>query len=178
MEWREIQEAAAAALPFRCWIDTNAKDFQAVSDMPSEIVRYCQRTLQPVPQEIGEFARCILESLSFTFRSVIDSLESVTGRDLRVIRLVGGGCLNECFCQMIADATHRVVVAGPVEATALGNVVLQAIATGHLNGMQAAKEALKRSVKYKLFEPGPYDQWEEAYFRFSSLMSPATAVLS
>ena len=176
MHWNDVHEAASRARPFQAWIDVKAKDFQTPSDMPAVIVAYCQTTHQPVPQSVGEFARCVFESLSFTFRSVLDALQVITGKELRVLRVVGGGSRNHFFCQMIADATGRVVLAGPAEATALGNVLLQAIATGHLSSLAEAQDAIRNSSESEVFEPGTGAQWEEAYHRFTSLMSTPVPV--
>jgi rhamnulokinase len=129
---------------------------------------------QPVPQSVGEVARCIFESLSFSYRAVLDQLQRLARRDLRVLRIVGGGSLNQFFCQMIADATGRSVVAGPSEATAFGNVMAQAVAAGHLPNLGAAAEAMTHSVECQRFQPGPREQWDEAYARFSSLMKRET----
>jgi rhamnulokinase len=129
-----------------------------------------------VPQNVGEMARCVFESLSFMYRAVLEELEQLTRRDLHIVRIVGGGSLNQFFCQMIADATGRTVVAGPSEATALGSVMAQAVAKGHLPNMAAAREALRNSVECKAYEPRPNGQWHEAYLRFHALMNAKRAV--
>jgi rhamnulokinase len=137
--------------------------------MPGAIVEYCRATGQPAPETTGAFARCALESLSLKYRSVLESLELLSGRSLRTLRVVGGGSLNPLLCQMIADACDRVVVSGPAEASALGNVLMQAIATNHLPDIKAGRMSIAESVHRTTFEPRRSDAWDEAYTRFKCL---------
>ncbi len=176
LEWSEIQRAASSAVPFQSWIDPNSGEFQALCDMPAVIARYCRNSHQPVPQDVGAVARCIFETLSFSYRAVLDQLQQLTHRDLLVLRVVGGGSLNEFLCQMIADATGRTVIAGPSEATAFGNIMAQAVAAGHLPDLAAAAEAMRNSVQCRAYEPGPRAKWDEAYARFSSLLDARRVV--
>jgi rhamnulokinase len=176
LQWSGVQQAASSATPFQSWIDPNASQFQALCDMPATIATYCKESQQPMPQNVGEMARCVFESLSFMYRAVLEELEQLTRRNLRIVRIVGGGSLNQFFCQMIADATGRTVVAGPAEATALGNVMAQAVAMGHLPNMAAAREAIRSSLEYKAYEPRPNGQWNQAYLRFHALMNAKRAV--
>jgi rhamnulokinase len=118
---------------------------------------------------MGEIARCAFESLSLKYRSVLEALERLTGRQLQVIRIVGGGSLNSFLCQMIADCCNRAVVSGPVEASALGNIMLQAIATGHLAGITEGREATALSVQCATFAPHRSDRWDEAFSHFQQL---------
>ena len=167
--WNDITSAAAVTAPLQRIFDPNAAEFQAPSDMPRAIRDYCKCTAQAVPQTVGEVARCAFESLSLKYRSVLQSLEKLTGRHLASIRIVGGGALNHFLCQMIADACNRVVVCGPVEASALGNVMLQAIATGHLQDVNAGKAAIAASVDRISLAPRHSEAWEEAHARFSAM---------
>ncbi len=167
--WGDLMLAAQAAAPFRCLIDPEAPEFHAQCDMPNAIRRYCVATGQAVPQTVGEILRCAFESLSLKYRSVLESLRNLTGRDLSTMRVVGGGGLNPVLCQMTADACHCEVVCGPTEAAALGNVMLQAIATGHLSDVQSGRDTIARSVECTSFDPRRCDQWDEAYVRFCAL---------
>jgi rhamnulokinase len=175
-EWDWIEQAASSAAPFRSWIDANAREFQSPCDMPAAIQGYCAETGQPVPQTPGEIARCVFESLSFGYRKVLDELQQLTRRDLRVLRVVGGGARNRFLCQMTADATRRNVVAGPAEATAFGNVMVQAVATGHIKDLAAGRRAMMASVECHSYEPASTGGWEDAYARFRSLLSSGKAV--
>jgi rhamnulokinase len=139
--------------------------------MCAAIQTHCSQTLQPVPQSPGEFARCVFESLSFAYRAVLEDLERITGRHLRVIRVVGGGCLNPVLCQMTADACGREVVAGPVEAAALGNAMVQAVATGHMKDLSEGQAALSQSVELRRYQPTQSAEWLEAFERYNSVLA-------
>jgi rhamnulokinase len=167
--WTDVVAAAEKALPFRSLIDPDALEFQAPCDMPRAICDYCVATRQPAPQTIGEVARCAFESLSLNYRSVLDALRTLTQRDLRTVRLVGGGGRNAMLCQMTADACRCEVVAGPVEASALGNVMLQAVATGHLANVSEGRAAIAESEESFHFSPRRSAGWDEAYARFHAL---------
>jgi rhamnulokinase len=170
--WSDITSAAVEAKPLQRFFDPNATEFHMPSDMPAAIRAYCKGTRQSIPETAGEIARCAFESLSLKYRSVLESLETLTGRHLDSIRVVGGGSLNHFLCQMIADACDRPVVCGPVEASALGNVMLQAVATGHLQDVSAGRAAIAGSVECVALAPRPNDAWEEAYARFKALEPP------
>jgi rhamnulokinase len=166
--WDDLILAASEAGPAQAHIDPNAKEFQAPGDMPHAIREYCSTTNQPKPQTVGAIARCALESLCLTYRSVLQSLEAATSRRLPTIRVVGGGSLNRFLCQMVADCCDRQVVSGPVEASAFGNVMLQAIATGHLPDVHAGRAAIANSVEANRFAPHRSDAWDEAFARFKA----------
>jgi rhamnulokinase len=167
--WSDLTAGAASARPFKSLIDPGAREFQEHCDMPAAIRRYCKDSNQPIPESASEIARCIYESLSLKYRSVLDSLELLTGRQLRCIRMVGGGSMNKLFCQMIADACNRQVISGPTEAAALGNVLMQAVATGHFADVRSGRAAMAESVQLASFDPARSDAWDEAYGRFNLL---------
>ncbi len=169
IEWNELASAAGAAKAFQCFIDPDAPGFQAHCDMPRAIHQYCAASGQAVPESAGEIARCAFESLSMKYRSVLESLRMLTRRGLGTIRVVGGGGLNAVLCQMTADACGCQVVSGPAEASALGNAMLQAVATGHLADVRSGRAALAESGQCSVFDPHRSDRWEEAYARFRAL---------
>ena len=115
--------------------------------------------------------RCILESLALKYRWVLESLESLVGHRLDVIRVVGGGTQNQLLSQFTADACNRPVVTGPIEATALGNLMMQAIATGHLADVTAGRQAIANSIERLYFEPRDVERWSEAYERYREIIS-------
>lgn len=168
--WDQLLALAGHAEPFHSLIDPDAPDFLSPIDMPSAIRAYCQRTGQPEPTGPGGIVRCCLESLALKYRWVLDALETLTGRQLKTIRIVGGGSQNRLLSQFTADACQRPVVTGPVEATALGNVLLQAIATGHLPDVPAGRQAIAASSGQQNFEPGSSAAWGEAFARLSQLL--------
>jgi rhamnulokinase len=171
--WPELVTLAEAAPPLRSLVDPDAPDFLSPSDMPAAIQTYCQRLGQPAPASVGALVRCCLESLALKYRWVVEALEALTGRRLDTIRIVGGGSQNTLLCQLTADACGRPVVAGPVEATALGNIVVQAIATGHLPDLAAGRIAVAASSPQRLYAPQRSGDWDAAALRFAALLAAA-----
>jgi sugar (pentulose or hexulose) kinase len=170
LAWAEIEEAASSAPAFRSFIDPSASAFQAPADMCAAIARACAESNQPIPQSTGEIARCVFESLSFVYSEVLEEMERVTGRALHTVRIVGGGCMNRFLCQMTADASGREVIAGPVEAAALGSAMVQAVATGHIGNLSEGRAALQQSIELRSYEPARADEWRQAFMRYKSLV--------
>lgn len=168
--WPELVAQADRAAPLRSLVDPDAPDFLSPGDMPAAIRAYCQRMSQPEPASVGALVRCCLESLALKYRWVVDTLEDLTGRQLDTIRIVGGGSQNGLLCQLTADACRRRVVAGPVEATALGNMLVQAVACGALPDIAAGRVAVAASVSQTTFEPRPSADWDAALAGFSGLL--------
>lgn len=174
--WAELLAAAEEAPAFRSLVNPDAPDFFEPSNMVDTIRAFCQRTGQPVPQSVGEVVRCCLESLALRYRWVVEALEEILasagrgdGRQIRVIRVVGGGSQNRLLNQFTADACGRAVVTGPVEAAALGVIMMQAVATGHLAGVREGRAAIAASIEQETFEPRRNAGWDEAYARFLAL---------
>lgn len=169
-DYDELARLAAKAPAFGPLVDPDAHDFLRPGDMPARIRAYCQRTGQRAPSSDGAVVRCVLESLALRYRWTLGKLEMLKGARLDVVHIVGGGCQNELLCQLAADATGRRVVAGPVEATAAGNVLLQAISRGELASLAEAREVVRNSFEPITYEPRPGDGWDEAYGRFIQLI--------
>jgi rhamnulokinase len=167
--WDELMAQARAAEPFRSLVDPDAADFLAPPNMVEAICGYCRRAGEPEPESVGQVVRCCLESLALRYRWVLEALEQLVGHRLETIRIVGGGSQNRLLSQWAADACQRRVVTGPVEATALGNVMVQAIATGHLAGLAEGRAAIAASVPQEEFTPGPSTGWDDAYARYLRL---------
>ena len=151
---------------FQSLFDPDDRAFLRPDDMPSEIVAYCERTEQPAPQNAPAFTRAILESLAYKYRLVLESLEELTGNHVEEIRIIGGGSLNLLLNQFTANATGRRVVAGPVEATALGNIAMQMVATGAVSSLAEARAVIERSFPVERFEPREAERWNNHYLRF------------
>jgi rhamnulokinase len=151
---------------FRALIDPDDPRFVNPEDMPVAISEYCRQTGQPQPDGPASFTRVILESLAFKYRAVLESLEELTGHRFEEIRIIGGGARNRLLSQWTADATGRTVTAGPVEATALGNVAVQMIATGAVGSLGDARAVIERSFPVERFEPLDADRWDAEYQRF------------
>jgi len=123
---------------------------------------------------VGAIARCCLESLSLKYRSVLGPLETLAQRHLKTIRIVGGGCLNRLLCQMTADACNRLVVSGAAEASAYGNVMLQAIATGHVDDVKVGRASIAESIACATYIPRVSADWDEAAMRIQQAQAMAT----
>ena len=169
-----LTEMAAAAPPFRSLVDVDHPDFAAPGDMPARLQVFCRRTGQPVPETKGEIVRCALDSLALKYRHVLSTLEGILERRLEPLHVVGGGARNRLLCQLAADATGRAVVAGPVEATAAGNVAMQAMALGHLGSkdLAEARDLVRCSFEIVTYDPRPGAAVDEAYTRLVRVMAP------
>ena len=161
-----VDRGGRAAEPFRSLIHPNAAEFAAPGNMPEVMRAYCKASGQPVPETVGAIARCCFESLSLAYWSALEALRALTGREIRTIRVVGGGCLNTFLCQMTADACGCNVVSGPAEASALGNVMLQAVAVGELPDVAAGRAAIGESLELIEYAPQRSDGWAEAQARY------------
>ncbi len=168
--WPDLVTLAEQAPPLVSLVDPDAPDFLNPDDMPAALRAYCRRTGQPEPATPGAVGRCCLESLALKYRWVLAALEDLMGHRLDPIRIVGGGSRNGLLCQLTADACGRRVVAGPVEATALGNILVQAIATGHLADITAGRKAVGASVDLAIFTPQATVDWDTAFARFAALV--------
>lgn len=166
----ELTRMAASAPALVSFVDPDDPRFGVPGGMPARISGYCQQTKQPVPDGHAAFARCILESLALRYKMTIINLEAALGWKIDCIHIIGGGSQNALLCQMTADATGLPVFAGPVEATALGNALIQAQATGHLASVAEGREAVRRSFTVTPYEPHPSGAWEAAYRRFTALV--------
>lgn len=151
--WSELSRLAGEADSMIAVIDPDDVIFAAPDNMPQAIRQYCQRTSQRVPETEGEIIRCALESLALRYRMVLEMLEQLVGNRLSTIHMVGGGVQNRLLCQFAADACGRQVIAGPVEATALGNMLIQAVGCGRLSGVDQARDLVRRSPNIERFEP-------------------------
>jgi rhamnulokinase len=167
--------SAAAAPPFVSLIDPDDLAFLNPRDTPAEIARFCERTRQPPPASRGAYARTILESLAFKYRVALEALEAVTGRHLEQVRIVGGGSRNRLLNQFTADATGRPVLAGPAEATALGNIAMQMVATGAAASLAHARGLIGRSFPVERVEPSNTGLWDKQYQRFVDYVSGSGA---
>jgi rhamnulokinase len=161
-----LMEHAAGAEPFSCLLDPDHPSFLRPVDMPEAIDKFCARTQQPFPRTPAGYVRAILESLAFKYRLVLANLEQLTARHIERIRIVGGGSKNRLLNQLTADATGKTVLAGPAEATALGNLAMQILATGGANSLREMRAIVERSYPPELFEPRDTEKWDRQAERF------------
>ena len=165
-DYRELMELASRESEFGHLVDPDDESFLHPADMPKAIDDFCARTQQPSPKTPGAYARTVLESLAFKYRQVIGDLEKLIREPIREIRIIGGGSKNRLLNQFTADATGRRVLAGPVEATALGNVGMQILATGAASSLSDVRNMIERSFPIETFEPRETDKWERNIARF------------
>ena len=170
LSWDDIVAAAQTAEPFRSILDVDYGEFYGAGDMPGKIRAYCQRTGQPQPETVGQFARCIYESLALKYRYGVEILEAMKGQPLSALHIVGGGIQNKLLNQMAANATGRLVRTGPIEGAAMGNLLLQAVALGDLADITQVREVAARCVELTQYEPDQTAPWQDAYGRLLDLM--------
>jgi rhamnulokinase len=170
LSYDELTRLAAEARPFLAVIDPDDSAFLPPGDMPERIRAYCQRTGQSTPQTEGEIARVVLEGIALKYRWVLERLESVTGTKLEPIHIIGGGTKNRLLSRFTADCTGRTCVTGPVEATAIGNILMQAIGLGYLDSLEQARAIVRTSYMPEIYEPQNTAAWDEPYQRLLKVM--------
>jgi sugar (pentulose or hexulose) kinase len=166
-----IVQMAKMAVPFTSFIDPDDSSFLHPRHMPEAIQHFCQRTGQSVPQTEGEIARVVFESLALKHRYVLDMLKEFREKPFSTLHIVGGGTQNTLLCQFIANATGLPVVAGPIEATAIGNLLVQVMAHGGIGSLADLRRIVRQSFPLVTYEPEDSDAWDEAYGRFKNLIS-------
>jgi rhamnulokinase len=171
----ELTQMASGAPAFGALVAVNDERFLPPGDMVSRIQTFCRATGQVVPDTRGEVIRCILESLALEYRRVAERLAELVARPLPAIHIIGGGSRNRLLNQFAANATGRTVVAGPVEATAIGNILVQAIALGHLGNLGEARALVRRSFQVESYEPRDLAAWDEAYEQYLTLRGAGTS---
>ncbi len=165
----ELTHLAEKAVPFAAVIDPDHPSFARGGDMPARIAEFCDRTGQKTPTGKGSIVRTALESLAFRYRSVLTMLEELAGGRLSPLHIVGGGSKNRLLNQFTANAVNRPVIAGPVEATSAGNILMQMIGTGELASLADGRELIRRSFESERYEPADVRAWDQAYARFKSV---------
>jgi len=171
LEFAELEKMAVASQPFVSLINPDDSRFLSPDDMPTKVADFCRETGQPVPADIGACVRCIYESLALFYRVTLRKLERLTGQKMERLHIVGGGSKDATLNQFTANATKIPVLAGPTECAALGNILIQAIALGHVESHAAAREVVRNSFELKTFTPQDSALWDAAAARFEELLS-------
>ena len=171
-QFGELAVLAETAPRLGSFIDPNDAEFLAPGDMPARIRAYCASTGQPVPDGVAAVTRCILESLSLKYRHTIELIANASGCAPREVHVVGGGALNRQLCQWTADATGLPVLAGPTEASSVGNLIAQLMALGELGSLADGREVVRASYPLEVYEPRDRDDWEAAFGRFCEIAAP------
>lgn len=172
LSYDELTRLAENAPPRVSFVDPDDEAFVNPPDMPEAIRAFCRHSGQPVPQDKGAVVRCALESLALKYRWTLEGLEEILGRRISTIHIVGGGSKNRLLNQLTADVTGRVVKTGPVEATAIGNLLVQVMALGELGNLGEIREVVRNSFAVDTFEPSGTDAegWEDAYGEFKAFL--------
>jgi rhamnulokinase len=172
VDYAKLVQLAKAAQPLRSFIDPDDPRFGNPPDMPAAIRNFCKETRQPIPDSEGALVRCALESLALKYQHVLECLEQVSGKQIEVIHIVGGGSRNALLNQFTADACNRTVLAGPVEATVLGNVLMQARASSEIGSLSELRSIVRNSCEIQTFTPKPSEvsAWQAARLRFGNLL--------
>jgi len=167
----DLERLALETPAFQRFIDPDDPVFLAHGDVPGRIREYCARTGQSPPETVGKTVRCVYESLAMKYRATLEKLSICTGRDYGCLHVMGGGVKDGLLCKMTANACGIPVLAGPAEATVLGNVMAQMVAGGEVNGLREVREAVRGSVEVREYEPEDVEEWAEGYERFSRLIN-------
>jgi rhamnulokinase len=171
LQWEEIVELSEAAAPFKCFINPDDQVFLNPRNMPKTIQDYCQKTKQTVPQSKGEIARCIYDSLVLKYKYTLEQIEEITQSKIDKLHIIGGGANNTRMNQLTANAIGIPVCAGPTEATATGNLLLQAKAAGSVKSLKEIREIVKNSFEIVEYLPSPQLDWDWAYEEFKRVTS-------
>jgi len=163
LSYPELTAMAEKAEPFAVSIDVDQDSFIAPGEMPKRINEYLEQTGQQRTTDKGQIVRAVLEGLALKYRAILDKLEDVTGTTIECLHIVGGGTQNELLNQFAANATGKKVITGPVEATAIGNIVMQARAAGQLTGLAQARKIIRNSIEMKEYQPKETGLWQRQY---------------
>lgn len=171
-EFAELVRLASDAPALRSLVDPNDPVFTEPGDMPARIAAFCRQTAQDVPVDDAAVVRCVLESLALKHAQTVDLVAGATGREIELVHVVGGGANNELLCRWTAAAAGRPVVAGPAEATLIGNLIVQALALGEVSSLADGRQLVRDSFDLETFEPGRDPAWDEARERFDEISGP------
>ncbi|MDO5553901.1 MAG: rhamnulokinase family protein [Planctomycetia bacterium] len=170
LDWEDLNQMTAAAKPLQFFIDPDAREFLGPTDMPAAIRAFAKKTNQPVPENEGGVLRGAIDSIAMKFRHALEMCESISGDKVKTLHIVGGGIRNQLLCQAAANATGCRVVTGPVEATAIGNVMMQAVASGEVANIEEARRVVRDSFEVVEYEPQDQQKWSDAWPRFLEIL--------
>ena len=170
VSFADLEHDALGAEPFRCFIDCDAPEFAIAGDLPRRVQKFCRVTGQYVPQTRGEIMRCIYQSLAMKYKLNYNMLCDITGKSYGQINMLGGGIKDTLLCRLTADATRTTVLAGPIEATVMGNIAVQLIALGEIKDLAEARAIIGRSVDLATYTPTDPDSWDAHYEAYRSIL--------
>lgn len=167
----QLEKEALGAEPFKCFIDVDDPAFETAGNLPKRVVEFCRRTGQYVPQNRGEIMRCIYQSLAMKYKHTFNKLAEMSNKEYRRINILGGGIKDKLLCQMASDACNVQVLAGPSEATVMGNIAVVLSALGELKGLTEIRKAVSNSTELKEYTPKNSEAWEKAYDNFVGILN-------
>ena len=167
----QLEKEALGAEPFKCFIDVDDPAFETAGNLPKRVVEFCKRTGQYVPQNRGEIMRCIYQSLAMKYKHTFNKLAEMSNKEYHRINILGGGIKDKLLCQMASDACNVQVLAGPSEATVMGNVAVVLAALGELDGLSDIRTAVSNSTELKEYTPKDSESWEKAYDDFVKILN-------
>lgn len=170
VSYADLEREALESPAFVSFIDVDAPEFETPGDLPNRVREFCRVTGQPVPETRGEIMRCIYQSLAMKYRINYETLCRLAGREYGQINMLGGGIKDTLLCRMTADATGATVLAGPTEATVMGNIAVQMIALGELEDLAHARRVISESIAPKRYDPTDREAWNEAYARYRTYL--------
>jgi len=170
ISWDGVVEQALTADPLRSIIDPDSPEFYAGGNMEKKIQDFCRRTNQPIPETIGQVARCVYESLALKYRHALEGLEKMKGQRIDSLNIVGGPINNRFLDQLVADSLDRQVVTGPIEGAAMGNLLTQAMALGDIVNLDELRQVVRNSETVETWEPHHTSAWEDAYQKLLSFL--------
>jgi len=166
LSYPALMRMASSSKPFKTLIDPDHSSLLNPGNMPEALNSLVAMAKEPVMENPGEFSRCIFESLAFRYRKTIEELKQISDKDIRKIHIIGGGSQNELLCQFTANATGLPVIAGPAEGTALGNIMVQAMAQGEIESLSEIRHIIRKSFEFKVYIPENISEWNNNYLRF------------
>ncbi|MBR5246327.1 MAG: rhamnulokinase [Clostridia bacterium] len=169
--YNDLEMMARSSKPFKCFIDPDAPMLSAHGDLPNKIRKYCEKTGQEIPETVGEIVRCIYESLALKYRYALQQISECTGKNFGVLNILGGGTKDAFLCEMAANSINIPVVAGPIEATALGNIILQLKALGEIESVDDGRKLIAKTEKTKKYMPQRSEDWDGAYNTYKELLN-------
>ncbi|WMJ22637.1 rhamnulokinase family protein [Paludicola sp. MB14-C6] len=161
--YAELEKLALEAQPLQCFINPDASEFATPGDIPSRVQKFCEKTGQKVPDTVGEIMRCIYESLAMKYRYALMQITNITQKNFTILHVLGGGTKDKLLCQMTANSCNITVEAGPIEATALGNIIIQLVALGKIPSIDEGRQIIANTEHIIKYYPTQSDVWEKAY---------------
>ena len=168
--YASLEREALASEPFKCFIDCDAPEFETSGDLPNRVRRFCEVTGQYIPKTRGEVMRCIYESLAMKYKLNFNHLKSISEKNFESISILGGGIKDTLLCRLTADSTGATVLAGPAEATVMGNIAVQLISLGDIADWDEARKIIRDSIELKVYKPENTEQWDKAFIEYSKYL--------